>query len=477
MTTEPSTNTTKDLVVVLPGILGSTLRKGDDQVWGTAPGTVLSAVVHRLKAIKPKDDPDPEYKDDVWADGLIPGIQLIPGLWTIQLGYDGLLKRLESVLGRTMVTYRSAASPAQRLNPPVSGLIAFPYDWRLSNQINGERLAEVMRDALPQWQHKTSSEARVTFICHSMGGLVARWFAQCCPGGAEMTRRIITIGTPHRGALRALDQLMHGARIGKGPFQLNFSEFARSLPSSYELLPEYACIQTSGTPAPDLMSIAEYGVENLPDLDPALTRKGLEFFTKLSEKPASTVQIRPIVGTRQPTLTTISVTGSAFTAEHKIDGADEAGDGTVPRLAATPHGMETDDPVIHWTADKHGALQNNRSVLDQLEGALAEYRPHKGPSAAELSVRIDEFVTAGAAIPVHAEVPSERAMSLEARVLDERGSFMLTVPLKPGDSQHEGEIPVLPPGTYRVIVQGRHAAAALVAPVTSLVAVLDITDA
>ena len=68
-------------------------------------------------------------------------------------------------------------------------------------------------------------------------------------------------------------------------------------------------------------------------------------------------------------------------------------------------------------------------------------------------------------------------MSLEARVLDERGSFMLTVPLKPGDSQHEGEIPVLPPGTYRVIVQGRHAAAALVAPVTSLVAVLDITDA
>lgn len=477
MTTGPSANTTKDLVVVLPGIMGSTLRKGEDPVWGTAPGTILSAVATRLKAIKPKDDPSPEYEDDVWADGLIPGIQLIPGLWTIQLGYDGLLKRLESVLGRRAAIYRSAAPPAQRLDPPDSGLIAFPYDWRLSSRVNGNRLAQVIGDALPRWQDDTTTDARVTFICHSMGGLVARWFAQCCPGGAEMTRRIITIGTPHRGALRALDQLMHGARIGKGPFQLKFSEFARSLPSTYELLPEYACIQPPGTPAPDLVPILGYGVENLPGLDSALARRGLEFLTTLKGMPASQDLICPIVGTRQPTFTTMNVTGYAFTAEDTIGGTDEAGDGTVPRLAATPCEMRTGDPVIHWTADKHGALQHNRSVLDQLEGALAEYPAHKGPGAAELSVRIDEFVTVGSAIPVHAVAPGEGATWLEARVLDERGGFMLTVPLKADDGQHQGEIPVLPPGTYQVLVQGRRAASALVAPVMSLVAVLDATDA
>jgi hypothetical protein len=52
---------------------------------------------------------------------------------------------------------------------------------------------------------------------------------------------------------------------------------------------------------------------------------------------------------------------------------------------------------------------------------------------------------------------------------------MLAIPLKPGDGGHKGEIPVLPPGTYQVIVRGFRAAAALVAPVTSLIAVLDAT--
>jgi hypothetical protein len=137
--------------------------------------------------------------------------------------------------------------------------------------------------------------------------------------------------------------------------------------------------------------------------------------------------------------------------------------------------METDNPAIHWTADKHGALPHNRSVLDQLEGVLSVYPGHRGPGGADLSVQIDEFITAGESIPVYAETPGESALSLEARVLDEQGSFMLTVPLKPGDGGHKGEIPVLPPGAYQVVVQGYRAAAALVAPVTSLIAVLDAT--
>jgi hypothetical protein len=206
-----------------------------------------------------------------------------------------------------------------------------------------------------------------------MGGLVARWFAQCYPGGSQMTRRIITIGTPHRGALRALDQLINGARIGKSRFRLKFTEFARSLPSTYELLPEYACIQGSGRPAPALMSITDYRVEKLPGLDSALTHKGLQFLAKLNGESASPVQILPIVGTHQPTDTTMYVNGSTFKAVNQISETDEAGDGTVPRLSATPHDMETDNPVIHWTADKHGALPHNRSVLAQLDGELSVY--------------------------------------------------------------------------------------------------------
>ena len=66
------------------------------------------------------------------------------------------------------------------------------------------------------------------FICHSMGGLVARWYIDCL-GGANVTRKLITLGTPARGALNALEQLVNGVHKGPGPFKLNLTLFARSL--------------------------------------------------------------------------------------------------------------------------------------------------------------------------------------------------------------------------------------------------------
>jgi pimeloyl-ACP methyl ester carboxylesterase len=479
MTTEPKENVTQDLVVVLPGIMGSTLYKGDRLVWGTTPGTALAALVTRLSGITPRDRPSPDYcGDGVWAGELITGIQLIPGLWTIQYSYGALLARLESVLGRRTAVYRTPAPPAHRPDPPVTGLIAFPYDWRLSNRINGQRLAAALKDALPRWREEHSRpDARVTFICHSMGGLVARWFAQR-EGGAEMTSRIVTIGTPHRGAMKALDQLVNGARIGKGPLRPAFTTFARSLPSSYELLPEYACIEVKGTGppgAPALQTIAEYlGGNGLPGIDTEAVRGGLDFLTTLKQGSAGAPPVLPLVGTRQPTLTTAQVSADfSVIADEEIGGTDEAGDGTVPRLAATPHLMDTSSPTIHWAADKHSALPHNGSVLDQLEGILAAYPAHRGPGLAEVSVRVEEFADAGAPVPVQAEVLSEPTLSLEARVLDEQGRFVLAVPLQAAGGGQHGEIPALRPGAYQVIVQGRRAAAGRVAPVTSLVAVLD----
>ena len=95
MSVELKANVTEDLVVVLPGIMGSTLYKGDRLVWGGTPETALAALVTRLKGIRPRDGPAPDYCDEVWAGDLITGIRLIPGLWTIQYSYGALLTRLE----------------------------------------------------------------------------------------------------------------------------------------------------------------------------------------------------------------------------------------------------------------------------------------------------------------------------------------------------------------------------------------------
>jgi len=134
--------------------------------------------------------------------------------------------------------------------------------------------------------------------------------------------------------------------------------------------------------------------------------------------------------------------------------------------------MERGSPVIHWAADKHSALQHNDSVLDQLEGILAEYPQRRGEGLAELSVRVEEFVNVGAPVSIRADVAGEPAL-LEAQVLDQQGTFVLDLPFQAVDGHQQGEIPALPPGVYQVVVQGRRSSAGRVAPVTSLVAVLD----
>ena len=66
----------------------------------------------------------------------MPDVHVLPGIWTPIRGYDVLVDSLEK-LG-----YRRDNGP----KPP--NLIAFAYDWRLSNRYNGERLKTVVEPAL-----------------------------------------------------------------------------------------------------------------------------------------------------------------------------------------------------------------------------------------------------------------------------------------------------------------------------------------
>jgi hypothetical protein len=49
----------------------------------------------------------------------------------------------------------------------------------LSNQLNAQRLSETVIPILERWRQTTkNSEAKLIFICHSMGGLVATAFGR-----------------------------------------------------------------------------------------------------------------------------------------------------------------------------------------------------------------------------------------------------------------------------------------------------------
>ena len=91
-----------DLVVVVPGILGSRLARTDEtgkrhEIWGTGLASLAKNLLtfgQRIKrlAIGPDTDPDAPG-DGIVATGLISDLQLIPGFLSIA-GYDGPLSRL-----------------------------------------------------------------------------------------------------------------------------------------------------------------------------------------------------------------------------------------------------------------------------------------------------------------------------------------------------------------------------------------------
>ena len=211
---------TNDIIILIPGIGGSRLERDGQPIYdlsfGSLPHLIWNWVGGELAFQGGSGKPD----DGVVATELFNN-QLIPGWFGID-DYDGLANMLRSVV-----------------KDPASQFFKFPYDWRASNRWAGEALDAFVRPKLHEWKKGHGGpDAKVWLVCHSMGGLVARYFLEEL-GGADITRRLITIATPHRGAPKALNALVNG--ISFGP--LDFSTVIRSFASTYELLPQAAVVQ------------------------------------------------------------------------------------------------------------------------------------------------------------------------------------------------------------------------------------------
>ena len=215
-----------DVIVLLPGITGSVLKKDDKTVWGYSARSIGKALFSGgrawVKALAlPDDDPEvDDLGDGVVADSLMPDLHLLPGLWKID-GYS----RISNVIKKSFdVT-------------PGKNFFEFPYDWRRDNRVAARKLARDAHTWLQQWRENSGNDdARLVLLGHSMGGLVSRYYLECLEGWKD-TRMLVTFGTPYRGSPNALDGLANGLK--KGP--LDLSDLARQLTAIYQLLPVYRC--------------------------------------------------------------------------------------------------------------------------------------------------------------------------------------------------------------------------------------------
>jgi pimeloyl-ACP methyl ester carboxylesterase len=361
----------RDLIVVLPGITGSVLEdETGREIWNASGAAVWSYIRSRGKSldklIVSRDRSGNTTGGSIRATRLVQGVHGVFGLGRID-GY----RSLTDILDETFNLVR-AENPSAPTN-----YIEFPYDWRLSSSVSAKALKKLVDERLPIWRESFDgdSEAKVIFIAHSMGGLVARYYIEKLEGWTNC-RALFTFGTPFRGAVDAIDYLANGY---KKAF-LDFTNVMRSMPSVYELLPIWRAVNT-GT---EFKRIAE--LECLPStIEPNRAREALQFHRDIQnaqetnetipEYKADRYLIFPVAGIAQPTLQSVTLKNKTLVAARAqpswIDASLEGGDGTVPRVSATPIELSKSYRETFF-AERHGSLQNNSYCLDDLMERLKQ---------------------------------------------------------------------------------------------------------
>ena len=366
----------------------------------------------------------------------------------------------------------------------------FAYDWRLDNRAAARALEALVGRALPAWRAFTGDrEAKVILIGHSMGGLVGRYFAEVL-GGWRDCRGLITLGTPHRGSVNALELLSNGPGW---PFDW-LGPIARTFPSIYQLLPIYEVLESDDG---GRRRVAE--AEDLPGIDPVKAAAALRFHREIEEAVSrnraeaaylEAYKIIPFIGTDQPTFQ-----GANFEAGRVVvrrDGPDwldpllGGGDGTVPRLSATPIELSR-DARERFLPEHHGMLQSNPHLLDSLRILLTQLLSRglgsiRGPASlggatgiAAISLDVDDVHPAGHPVEIRAGIREDggEGRELEGVVvpIDPPGTA-LRGRLLGGGGERVWRVDELPPGLYRVEVRSSSGGQGAPTPVHDLFEVI-----
>lgn len=115
------------------------------------------------------------------------------------------------------------------------GYFPIAYEYPSDRGIN--QAAAVLCELFERYDGSTGtiSSNKVTLICHSMGGLVARAFV-ALNGGGRFVKKIVTLGTPHDGTLKSARVLKWMLAWGEHISGLNPVAFSPSALSAKELL-------------------------------------------------------------------------------------------------------------------------------------------------------------------------------------------------------------------------------------------------
>lgn len=229
--------TGKNPVIVIPGIMGSKLVDSTGEtVWFKPKRNKADDL--RLPMTSPILA---KNRDGIRAEDIIREVH-IPILPDLEV-YRSVLDALK---GR-------GYTEAKWSNPkPADVFYVFPYDWRRDNVESAHMLVRRMVELKRKLKRPG---LKFDIICHSMGGLIARYAAMygladlkpegVTPvpnwSGAAHMEKFLMFGTPNQGSFGSFEALLNGYGLWAGrkvPFFDNLrNDEVFAIPSSFQLMP------------------------------------------------------------------------------------------------------------------------------------------------------------------------------------------------------------------------------------------------
>jgi len=345
------------IVIFVPGMMGSILKLNGQEIW---PGSVNVASL-----ILPFPRMNELLSEDLVATDCIRKVVIVDQ-------YQQLIDDLEKCGFTEGDTMFVAA-----------------YDWRKDIA----RCAEELAQHIDKHTHTGSSKNEITLLAHSLGGLVSRHYLESQRfenrPGFSCVRQLITLGTPHHGAPKALPAALGQEKnvfLSKDQVR-EFVNDAR-YPSLYQVLPsqtEPFAWDRSDQKQLDQVDIYDPSVIKKLGLSKQNLEAAKEFRKSIdtSRRP-SNVRYFCFSGTRHSTITHVMVrllnTGGSQADKIEIE---DGGDGTVPTWSSFIIGFQR-----LFVGAEHGTIfrdLNLRRALATLlgkEGLLAGV-----PAKTQVSVR------------------------------------------------------------------------------------------
>ena len=175
----------RDLIVVLPGIMGSVLQKDGQDLWnvsGDVVWQIVKTMGNRVRNLKLAGDDlsGGDIGDGIKPTGLIQDTYLIPGFSRFGKIVDGYNRTSDLITKNFQVISGNIYDDPE---DKAANFYHFPYDWRRDNRANANILKKLLDKRLKRWREFSGNkDAKVILLAHSMGGLISRYYLEVLGG-------------------------------------------------------------------------------------------------------------------------------------------------------------------------------------------------------------------------------------------------------------------------------------------------------